>query len=278
MSANTSITLKDGTLGIAGSAFSGCYSLTSITIPSGVTSIGSSAFYLCSGLDSITIPNSVTSIGSSAFYHCSGLGSITIPNSVTSIGEEAFYYSGLGSITIGNSVTSIGDGAFLACFSLTTVNYLGSSADWDKINIGSSNTTLLNANIVYDYKLFTNTVDGGYYTESDSNPMSEITGGILAFSSKYNQFEENKANITKYGFLVYNQANESKKATVEASSVENLTATNGKFSTYLQVPKANLTTRVVAKPFVIVSGTTIWGDIMETSVAELDKWLGKKAN
>ena len=87
---NTNIVLEDGTLGIAGDAFSYCSGLTSVSIPNSVTSIENSAFFGCSGLTSITIPNSVTSIGYDAFYNCSGLTSVTIPNSVTSIGEYAF--------------------------------------------------------------------------------------------------------------------------------------------------------------------------------------------
>ena len=63
---NTSIVLKEGTLGIAGSAFRDYTGLTSITIPDSVTSIGNSAFYNCSALTSITIPDSVTSIGDGA--------------------------------------------------------------------------------------------------------------------------------------------------------------------------------------------------------------------
>ena len=91
MPENTSITIKDGTLGIAESAFYNCSALTSITIPNSVTSIGSYAFNGCSGLTSVTFPNSVTSIGSYAFKNCSGLTSVTFPNSVTSIGGNAFY-------------------------------------------------------------------------------------------------------------------------------------------------------------------------------------------
>ena len=113
MPANTSITLKEGTVGIASEAFSRCNGLTSVTIPNSVTTIGQSAFRDCSGLTSVTIPNSVTSIGSGAFEYCSGLTSVTIPNSVTSIGSYAFWdCSGLTSITIPNSVTSIGSSAF----------------------------------------------------------------------------------------------------------------------------------------------------------------------
>ncbi len=122
MPSNTSIVIKDGTLGIADYAFSGCSRLTSITIPDSVTSIGDYAFYECYGLTSIAIPDSVTSIGNSAFYGCSGLTSITIPDSVMSIGGGAFTYcSSLTSVTIGNGVTSIGGSAFSDCSRLTSI-------------------------------------------------------------------------------------------------------------------------------------------------------------
>ncbi|MBR3656069.1 MAG: leucine-rich repeat domain-containing protein [Prevotella sp.] len=113
MSANTVITLEDGTLGITSYAFSGCSGLTSVTIPNSMTSIGECAFANCSGLTSVTIPNSVTSIGPRAFEGCSSLISVIIPNSVTSIGYSAFSgCSGLTSLTIPNSVNSIGSNAF----------------------------------------------------------------------------------------------------------------------------------------------------------------------
>ena len=152
---NTNINLNEGTLGIAGEAFSGCGGLTSITIPKSVRSIYRNPFYGCVGLASIKvesgnsyydspnncnaiieiasnkliagckatiIPNSVTSIGDFAFFNCSGLTSVEIPNSVTSIGDWAFAdCSGLTSITIPNSVTSIGSFAFAYCSGLTSV-------------------------------------------------------------------------------------------------------------------------------------------------------------
>lgn len=47
MPQNTSISIKDGTLGIAGNAFSNCPNLKSISIPNSVIKIGTSAFARC---------------------------------------------------------------------------------------------------------------------------------------------------------------------------------------------------------------------------------------
>ena len=122
MPSNTHMELKEGTVGIADDAFSGCSYLTSVVIPNSVKSIGNWAFYACINLTSIEIPNSVTSIGGLAFYNCKGLTSVTIPNSVTSIGDAAFEECyRLTSVKIPNSVTSIGGEAFSYCSGLTSV-------------------------------------------------------------------------------------------------------------------------------------------------------------
>ena len=110
---NTSIIIEDGTLGIAGSAFSGYSDLISVIIPNSVTNIGSYAFYSCSNLVSVNIQNGLSSIDSYAFQNCSGLTSVIIPNSVISIGSSAFSgCSSLTSVVIGSGVTSIGSNAF----------------------------------------------------------------------------------------------------------------------------------------------------------------------
>ena len=133
MPAWTSISVKAGTLGIAGRAFYKCTGLTSVIIPNSVTNIGDDAFYNC-GFTSIVIPNSVTSIGDNAFYACKSLKSVTIPSSVTSIGRDAFYNcEGLTSIEIPGSVKSIEDWAFGYCDGLTSVT-IGDGVT----NIGSS--------------------------------------------------------------------------------------------------------------------------------------------
>lgn len=102
---NTSIVLKEGTLGIATNAFSGWYELTSVTIPDSVTNIGDGAFSNCTKLTSITIGNGVKSIGGAAFKSCTALTSISIPDSVTSIGYYAFgWCNGLTSITFNGTI------------------------------------------------------------------------------------------------------------------------------------------------------------------------------
>ena len=155
MPEGTSITIQQGTLGIADNAFEDCSGLTSVIIPNSVTFIGSRAFEGCLGLTSVIIPDSITSIGESSFTRCSGLTSLTIGSSVTSIGSNAFLgCSGLNNIEVSsdnavydsrgncdaiietasrtlilgcketiipNSVTSIGKSAFEGCLGLTSV-------------------------------------------------------------------------------------------------------------------------------------------------------------
>ena len=117
-----SVTIKNGTVGIADFAFYDCPSLTSVTIPNSVTSMGEQAFGECVSLLGITIPNGVTSIDEYTFYNCTSLTSVTIPNRVTSIGNHAFKEcASLASITIPGSITEIGYEAFMGCTSLKSV-------------------------------------------------------------------------------------------------------------------------------------------------------------
>ena len=68
-SADRDIIIKDGTLGIAGSAFTACRELKSVYIPSSVESIGNMAFYLCDNLIKVTVNTEIpVSIASNTFW------------------------------------------------------------------------------------------------------------------------------------------------------------------------------------------------------------------
>ena len=208
MPSNTSIELKEGTKGIANTAFAGRTELTSITIPNSVTSIGSGAFSGCRGLTSVTIPNSVTSIGGSAFYNCTGLTSITIPDSVTSIEGLAFEQCrGLTSVTIPNSVTNIEGQAFSYCTGLTnitipdSVTSIGSFAfsnctGLTNITIPDS-VTSIGYNVFYNTAWYNNQADGMIYINNiaytykgtmPSNTSIELKEGTRLIASAAFQY------------------------------------------------------------------------------------------
>ena len=90
MPANTSLTIRPGTLGIASSALTSCKGLISVSIPNSVIYIGTHAFAYCERLSSITIPNSVKAILSTTFQWCKGLQSVSLGADIASIDSYAF--------------------------------------------------------------------------------------------------------------------------------------------------------------------------------------------
>jgi hypothetical protein len=206
MSANTSITLREGTTEIAYYAFNTCSNLTSITIPDSVISIEEYAFRNCTSLTSINIPSSVTSIGLGAFVNCTSITSISIPSSVTAIGDAAFLgtawytnhpdglvyagkvvYKYKGSMPVNISIilnedtVGIAENAFYKCTSLTSVtipnsvNLIGDYA----FNGCSGITSITIPDSV------TSLGEGAFYDctglTSISIPNSVVSIGIIAF-------------------------------------------------------------------------------------------------
>ena len=97
---NTSLKLRDGTLGIADLAFINRSTLKEISIPESVRIIGDNAFTRCSALTHVTLPAGIKEIGRNAFSE-TGITWVLIPEGVTRIGKTAFgdtgeamYYEG----------------------------------------------------------------------------------------------------------------------------------------------------------------------------------------
>ena len=142
---NTSIVVKDGTIMICGSAFSGCSGLTSIEIPNTVIIIGGSAFYGTYWYNNqpdgvvyagnvlydykgdmpentiIVIKDGTISITDGAFSEMEELVGVEIPNSVKYIGYENFDNTAISSIELPEGVENIGDRVFTSCEMLADV-------------------------------------------------------------------------------------------------------------------------------------------------------------
>lgn len=175
----TAVTIPESVTHIGERAFVDCRQLREITIPDSVTDIGAGAFGGCSAITTVTLGRRVQNIGAGAFADCGAIaeiryrsdiagwcaidglenlagagralyigetaitGEVVIPEGVTEIGEYAFAYcAGITKVVIPVSVRTIGGNAFLECHALTEVQYAGTEADWEAIDIGSGNESL----------------------------------------------------------------------------------------------------------------------------------------
>ena len=100
--------IKDGTLSIAGGAFSNCTNLKQIEITPSVINIGDSAFTGCTNLTEVLNASGVVNIGETAFFNCTSLTEFYIPQNVVSIGMGCFINcNNLTKVFIENNVLNI---------------------------------------------------------------------------------------------------------------------------------------------------------------------------
>ena len=122
---NSTITLRDGTLGISQFCLEMQNNLVELKLPSTLKYIGFGALVECKQLKEISIPNSVKWLESWAFGECSNLKSATIGNSVETVPVRVFYRcDNLQDITIGSGVKTIEYDAFHGCKAITKVTCL----------------------------------------------------------------------------------------------------------------------------------------------------------
>ncbi len=122
---------------IGNNAFNRCVNLADVNIAEGVEVIGEKAFMYCIALESITVPDSVTAIQTGAFMACYNLVEATLGAGLEKISNDVFFecYS-LEVVDIMSKLTGIGGWAFYDCDVLTTINYAGTDADWNKLTFG----------------------------------------------------------------------------------------------------------------------------------------------
>lgn len=143
---SASLTLKEGTKGIADStfmfslplktveglhevsiigemAFVGCKNLTTITLNRNLKEIKESTFNGCEKLADVEMPRNLQKIGRSAFYGCMSFTQIDLSSTnVTEIGRYAFYgCAGAAVIYLNEKVTTIEPYAFYGCTAVQSV-------------------------------------------------------------------------------------------------------------------------------------------------------------
>ncbi len=160
------ITVREGTLGIADSAFGMSSWLLSVSLPDSLLYIGEGAFELCDALCRVNLPNGLLSIGADAFYGCSYLAEVEIPDNVLYVGS--FAYSAcerLTRVSVGRGVELVDmyafkdnrlleevvfldrdmvieEGAFEGCYRVSLHGYAGSTAEAYAAENGLSFVTL----------------------------------------------------------------------------------------------------------------------------------------
>lgn len=193
------VTLPSTLITIGNYAFMGTHGLHAIVIPDNVNYIGEAAFSDCLYLDTVTINAAgsvLQSIGNDAFVN-TAITSISLPDSLTPIGNNAFNgCQQLGTVSIGvnaSQLSSVGANAFNDVYSgvqaFSTVNYAGSSSQWNNITIAEGNGRLTQASIQYSVQdpvtptTYTITFDAGNGVFSNGYSTMNITAdanGALA--------------------------------------------------------------------------------------------------
>ena len=228
-----SITIPDTVTSIGTYAFSWNDNLQSVTLPKDLTKINTGLFYQCKNLEDIAIPDSVTVLGVNAFSNCNKLSEIKIPGNVTTIDSCALGGTSISSLTIPDSVTSIGGRAFGDRYTITSVRYRGTEAQWDA---AVGNNEVYYTSIVYNYF----SVDADF----------ELSGTSFTFTGKdikpsvtviYNG--QQLIEGTDYE-LVYKNNTNAGKASVDINGIGNYSGTATKTFTIKKVPNT-----ITAKSF-----------------------------
>ena len=119
---------------------------------------------------------------------------------------------------------------------------------------------------ISDETIFNTSADAGYYEEGD---------GVIAFNA---ETLYGKDNVTAYGMYIYrNDLGESEKVELKSSDISVFEENDGKFfATVTNVPAEYFGEKVACKPYIVIDGKTIFGDVLTYSVNDGNKYLGAK--
>lgn len=169
----TKIVLPDSIVEINDYAFKNCTALTEVEMQEGVQKIGREIFGGCARLEKAVIPDSVVKIDQYIFKGCSSLVSITLPflgetpdgtaganmrhlfpvegqsltvpqtlkkvklTKITAVNSTAFVLCRyITCVSLPATVTSIASNSFGSCDALETIEFGGTSAQWDAVEKG----------------------------------------------------------------------------------------------------------------------------------------------
>ncbi len=134
------VTLSSSINFIDTEAFQGCFRLKNINLDN-VMCFGNNSFAFCSGLEQINLNNCI-SIGSDAFAFCTGFVKpeegveVLIGSKCQTIGENAFFGAKFSGLNLPTSIVLIGHYAFSLDVSSFSLNYLGTTEEFNLITKG----------------------------------------------------------------------------------------------------------------------------------------------
>lgn len=135
----TDIVFEGNITSIGACAFYEFYAIDRVTLPEGIRLIGDNAFY-ASSLSDINFPSTVRAIGSNSFFRCDNLEHLNFNQGLVDIGKGAFYEcSGIRTVVLTNEIGEFGGSAFFQTTNLTSVYYVGTREQYDKIIIRLDN-------------------------------------------------------------------------------------------------------------------------------------------
>lgn len=145
MSNLQSVKISKNIKAIGNCAFFNCINLKEVEIPENVVFIGEEAFDSCKNLKKVSVLGKVSEINKEVFAFCENLEEVNFSDGVIKIHEDVFWACNkLKKVTITNSVREISPYAFRLANQDLTVEFLGTTKEWE--NIKGTDKLYINVN------------------------------------------------------------------------------------------------------------------------------------